>query len=207
MENASVDLSTMVLDPDAPDVVLASPDFYEPERPLPSPGRYYSPNRTIQVKPHKDWDTGQIDSANWDFTVDFGKDSSDVPGGKSIFGIPRAYLNTLPRKSFRGMGEASTVVRYLTACGFENVHALSAVDLFSLLRESENRPVYFKVEWQDNYKERPEGEKASYTNAFKLKDGEDGKPVYAPRVTLQDGRVITANAKVGDFISVTKVKV
>jgi hypothetical protein len=208
MASQFVDLSELVIVNDAPEVVLASSDYYEPERPLPQPGRYYSPTREIKVKPHTDFSTKQVDPSNFDFQIDFGREGLiySPQDSRVVMGAPRAWIDTIPRKSFKGTGEASKVIRYLQACGFEDLFSLSAQQLISLVQQSTNTPVYVKIGWTDDYKERPAGEKASYTSAFKKGLDENGKAIYAPRVTLPDGRVITARATVEEFINPAKVR-
>ncbi len=207
MANEFVDLTQMEIDLDAPKVRLASDDHYVPERPVPMPGRYFSPTRNIKVKPHKDYLTQTTDPNNWDFQIDFGRDGLLAgPGGKVVFGAPWAFIDTTPRKEFRGEGSGSGVKAYLVECGFDGVNEMGLAELQAAMLESQNRPVYVRLGFQDDRKERPEGAKRVYTSSFRTGTNEDGTAKYSLRTTLPDGRVITAVSVVEGFINPGKVR-
>lgn len=205
-----VDILDMQVSEAGGNVTLASPDFYVPERPLLFPARYYSPTRKLRVDPkgHKDWDTQEYDANNFDFEMDFGRDGLVISPSdpRPAIGAPRDYLNTIPRKSFKGVGEGSAVQQYLTACGFTGVFSLTQAELRDLMFESQNRPVGVRIGWRnDNKHDAEKGMKRVYTTAFKTGE-KDGKSIYSPRVTLTDGRVVTARAVVEEYFNPEKWK-
>lgn len=200
-----VDLLDLNLSDNNGAIALASADYYTPERPLLWPGRYFSPVRSIKGGFHKPYGSEELDKENFDFSIDFGRDGlvTSPSDPKAVFGAPRDYPNTIQRKNYRGVGEGSRVAQYLLACGFpeSDVFTLTPQDLVALMIESQNRPVGVKIGWRnDNKYDAEKGMKVVYTSAFKTGE-KDGKVVYSPRVTLADGRQVTAKAVVEEYFN------
>jgi hypothetical protein len=205
-----VDLLSLNVPENAGAITLASKNYFTPERPLVWPGRYFSPTRTIKGGFHKPYGEEVLDENNFDFAIDFGRDGfvTSPSDPRPVFGAPRDYPNTIPKKNYRGVGEGSRVVQYLLACGFPEaqVFTLAPKELLALMLESQNRPVGVKIGWRNDAKyDAEKGMKAVYTSAFR--NGEkDGKAIYEPRVELADGRQVTAKAVVEEYFDASNWK-
>lgn len=174
--------------PGEADVENVSEDYYEGNVP-PQPGWYYSAQR--EVEPKKEFINPK--SGAMQFRLNFGEDGLvHKESGEAIKFPPFCYIDTHMFKVFRGAGMASSVGRYLAAVGVSE-RSMTGQQLVAALKESQGVPVYVEVEWEDSYKDRPEGAKPVYTKAFKV--GAE----YKPAVTLPDGRKVTAMARIRNF--------
>lgn len=166
------------------DVVLASPDYAETDYPVIDPGKYLSRFRKIQARvPVKDPATGA-----YKYVIDCSDGGLEDLQGNVIKYPPRSYIDTLMREvKYSGTGSVSSVQRYLQA--FKSLTFDSKVaSQVAALKESTGLPAYVIVEWEDDYRERPEGAKALHTKAFKVGDR------FLPVIKIE-GRLVKARPK------------
>lgn len=190
-----VSLDEVAIPGEDQNVAMASEDFQEWDRRPLEPGKYLSKFRKIVAnkdKPLVDPATGKIS-----VKVDFSDNGLEGLDGTEIKYPPFAWLDSEAREvRFNGIGKVSSIQRYLTACKIPLPNNAKVSEIVEALKRSQTIPVFAEVEWQDDYRERPEGAKGLYTKAFKVGDK------YQPQVKLQDGRVVKAVAKINRFRSV-----
>lgn len=174
------------------DVTAASDDAHEPQGFAPiAPGKYISVARQLVVNHQKSQEKGYpyVDIKFDLFKKEDGTEENRFPPFENI---------TTKLFNARGSGQTSSVNRYLAAFGIEG-KGLRGKALLEALKSTENMPVFVRIRWEDDFRERPQGQQAKPQSFFE-KTGADGKKYFVHEVRdPQSGVVIKARAKVAGY--------